>query len=203
MNIDAAGARHDGPEATTGSSAAERAAGELHTAGRLAEAARLAGQLGPHEVADGRRPGAIRRPACGHRPCGRRCRLPASSCRAAVLSRCRDLRRPGWPKPTASTPSDTADPAPRPPRATPRAQIPDAQLGRPGKAGLRPSSSNSSSADRSAAANFGTYLARPAAHDRRQPHPAARNKTNPSPDTRWSEGITAGGGRCWVRTNVG
>jgi hypothetical protein len=41
------------PEAVTDSAAAERAVRELRAAGRLAEAVRLVGQLGPYGVGDG------------------------------------------------------------------------------------------------------------------------------------------------------
>jgi hypothetical protein len=43
----------DDPEAITGSAAAERTMRELRAMGRLAEAARLVGQLGPYGVSDG------------------------------------------------------------------------------------------------------------------------------------------------------
>src|SRR5258708_1925424 len=52
-SADAAGRPDGGPEAVMGSPAAEQAAGELRTAGQLAEAAGMAGQLGPYGVADG------------------------------------------------------------------------------------------------------------------------------------------------------
>jgi hypothetical protein len=49
----AAGEGTGGPEAITGSAAAERAVRDLRAAGRLAEAVRLVSQLGTYGVADG------------------------------------------------------------------------------------------------------------------------------------------------------
>ena len=54
--------------------------------------------------------------------------------------------------------------------------------------------------------NVGTYgHSHPhfTALDRIQPHMAALGNDQPRPDISRSGGVSAGGGRCWVRTNVG
>ncbi len=52
-------------------------------------------------------------------------------------------------------------------------------------------------------ANFGTYLAQRAAYGHLEPQLAAHDMINSKPSLTSSGGILAGGGRCWVRTNVG
>jgi hypothetical protein len=53
------------------------------------------------------------------------------------------------------------------------------------------------------AAILGTYWAQPPAYDCLELHTTAPAKLSPRPHMRRPGAVSAGGGRCWVRTNVG